>query len=700
MSTPHDTEQSNDQSPDPKLRGEVSALTASLVKAMNQSGYYDADHPAAQDITDEPYRQLSALSGRVPEVVYGLWGGTDQDQLALDGIFEKEALLADILGDSSPYLEKFTDYFQRNRIVSLSVKPTISSSEFQRFIGVFAEQNRERDGDEDGLALSTALKEQKIMAVSLLVWADLVGGRDLAWPVRIALSRMSKDISKLPLFAQANNHDIAEAKRLLVGDMVRPLRRADMVKELLINCDVVSERVDGWTLEDIESTVVRCLSMKMVESTCWELIDEWVARGEATESKEGTTRILRRLVPVLAKVDDPATFDLFKRLHDLELIAFGDFPTQLQRQVRVGQSTDKFETNPDAFLAAFTSPQSTERFRNLAKNLVAIFPELLDRKHLESARKIIEAVDDRAGSLGESDEDGAFVAKALDRLRSTGNLDLTMTLLEQPKPTDREHIRQILQRMGPAAVDRLLHTLEHHESTRVRKDCCTTLIAMDPNGRDKVLAAMSAEGKPWYFTRNLCTVLGATPDERSTAALARATRHEHVKVRLEALSALGAATDSKATSACLNALNDVDDQVQRRALLTLSGTNCSHPLLLKKLGEWLVLKANKSEEAPVPIQMAAVRVVEQLGNIPMEQHGSTETVLVQLLRSAHRLAIVRKLKGSHVDKDDSVKVAACKALATIGTDAALDALTEASAAKSELLRQVATKAIAAIQARQ
>ena len=95
------------------------------------------------------------------------------------------------------------------------------------------------------------------------------------------------------------------------------------------------------------------------------------------------------------------------------------------------------------------------------------------------------------------------------------------------------------------------------------------------------------------------------------------------------------------------------------------------------------------------LQLAAIRTMQQLGNIPLEGHESTELLLAQLLRSSHRLSILRKLKGSHVEKDEYVKVAACKALAVTGSSAVLDALTEAAANKSEKLNEAAERAISA-----
>jgi HEAT repeat protein len=368
------------------------------------------------------------------------------------------------------------------------------------------------------------------------------------------------------------------------------------------------------------------------------------------------------------------------------------------------ESVSQRLTDAGAFLTDFNHPQSADSFHESLMTFIVIFPELLRRNHCEGAQRIIEVVHEYGRRAGDNEGLRKLLVRAINKLRDPENLDLCITLLEEAKPAEREHVRNILRFMGPAAVDRLLEILERHESRSVRKDCCTTLGTLGKGAAEKVLSSMSqvagpGDSKPWYFTRNLCTVLGALRSPSTTPALVRAARHENVKVRLEALNALATTPDAATVAACLHALDDPQPQVQRRALLALGSAECSDPRLISKFTDWLELKTNKSDEAPVALQLAAIRTMQQLGNMPLEEHESTELLLAQLLRSAHRLSILRKLKGSHVEKDELVKVAACKALAVMGSSAVLDALTEAAADKSEKLSEAAEKALGAIRER-
>ena len=684
---------------DPALRGEVASLTAQLVKSINQRGYYDPDHPAAQDIADGPFEQLQAWKGRVREIVFGRWGGQENDQLAVEGVFHKAIALADIVGQSSPYLEKLSDYFGRNRIISLSLKPGIPRDEYQRFLHVFVQHSQGPGGGDDGRVLAQAFEAQDILHVSLLVWADLVGGRELAWPVRIVLSRLCKDIRILPLYARANNQEIVEAKRLLVGDLVRPLRRADLVKELLMHCHVVEERVAQWSRDDAEDAVVGCLSPKMLSQTCWAFLGDMAGHEDALDPSSTPARVLGRLAPRLAQADDEETFDLFRRLLELGIVAVSHLPQALQVQLRTESWTDDFEQDADGFLTDLQRPPSPDRFEELLRISLAIFPELLARAHPEGARRIMEAVGSHAREAGQDAGHKSVIADAITHLRDPEHVELCMQLLEQAKPNQREHVCAILGRMGAKATERVLETLERHEQQRVRMDCCTILGAQGESAADKILSAMGQTGTPWTLHRDLCSVLGSLGTDRATPALVRAARHDHPNVRLEALDALAASKAKASTAAFVHALEDEDEQVQRRAVRLLVAARCAHPRLLGTLCDWLELKTSKRDEAPVALQLTAVRALRELGNVPMEDYGRAENLLADTLLPAPRFALLGKLTGSHVAKDESVQVASCGALAKMGTGEVLEALGDALDDGNQPVQDAAAKAIEEVEAR-
>jgi HEAT repeat protein len=684
---------------DPALRGEVAALTAQFVKSINQRSYYDPDHPAAQEIADAPLAQLQAWEGRIREVVFGQWGGKEQDEIAVEGVFDKAVPLAEILGQTNPYLEKLSDAFKRNRIVSLSLKTGIPREEFQRFVHVFVQHSQGPGGDDDGRALAQAIESENLVHISILVWSDLVGGRELAWPVRIVLSRLCKDIRILPLYARANQQDIVEAKRLLVGDMVRPLRRAGLIKELLMNCDVVHERVADWPLDDVEDAVVSSLNGKMLEPTCWAFLDQVAGPEVSPELRDTSARVLARLAPRLAQANEDRTFDLFRRLLELGLVGRGDLPEGLQSSLRTESWADDFEQDADAFMTDLRGPENTDRFEQMLEVSVAIFPELLRRSHPEGARRIVEALGVHAREAGQDERRKALLVDAVARLREPEHVALSVRMLEEAKPSQREHVRAILPMMGPTAVDGVLETLEHHEQQAVRKDCCTVLAAMGAGAAEKVLVAMGKTSKPWYFHRNLCLVLGSLGGERAAPVLMRATRHDHAKVRIEALDALVTLKVEAASAACVSALEDEEVIVQRRAVRLLVASGSPQPQLLDKLCDWLELKSSKGDEAPLALQLAAVAAIRELGNVPIEDYGHGEDLLGDLLVPAPRFALLGRLTGAHVPKDPAVQIAACEALAKMGTDEVLDALSDALDDESGPLRDAAAKAISAVRSR-
>jgi HEAT repeat protein len=681
------------------LRNDLVAVTQNLVKVMNQSSYYEADHPAAKAITDEPFRLLKGLKGRILEVSYGLWGGVENDQLALEGVLGKSLLLAELLGAQNPYLLKLIDYFQRNQIVSLAIKPTIGEDEFNRFIYVFVQQNRSHAADDNGAALATLLKAEKIVHVSLLVWSDLVGGRDLAWPVRIVLSRLCKDITVLPLFAEALDTDIAHAKRLLVGDMVRPLRRADLVKELLMNIDIVSNTVESWSETEVEEAVVACLNVAMKDAVCWELVDEIVGRSGVINPGSAATRALRRLYVSLAQENDPDTFKLFRRLLELELIRFEGLPSGLQQEIKIESWTNEFEDDAESFFGDFDSPPSPARYHELLKLLVAIVPELLRRKHPEGAFQVLNRIYAHAKAAGDNAKLRKLLLQTIKMLRSEENNALALALISTTSEANRKPLRQLFPLMGPEAARGVLELLRNTDGEVLQRECVLILKQMGKVATDDVVAALSEASLPWAFQKSLCTALAGQHSEAAVRALIACSKDEHSEVRAEALNALAQAKTDRANERLIEALGDPEAHIQRRVLGLLDDMNCTDPRLVVFICDTLALRKKGSDEPPTALQLAAIRKGQDLCKESETMRASLETAFIAAIQPSRAIAVIRKLKGEHVEKTESIRAAACRALLQGGSKASIDALNHALNDKSERVRAAAEETLEALYAK-
>ena len=93
------------------------------------------------------------------------------------------------------------------------------------------------DGAEATRRIKEACPDVQVIALTSYREDDLVQGRrQLPWRVRMAISRLRKDLRLIPLYAAATRKRLQEVKEELLHDITRPLRRPEFLKELRQVC--------------------------------------------------------------------------------------------------------------------------------------------------------------------------------------------------------------------------------------------------------------------------------------------------------------------------------------------------------------------------------------------------------------------------------------------------------------------------------
>ncbi len=655
-----------------------------FLKVSSLTGYYPADHPSIQDIAGEPHKHLAALSVALPEVGFVTTSGSLDEEIMVDLLDEPIPFLTMMRSAmAETFAHKFISYLERNYLVSFSLKTTISFEEFKRFIALFVERKtRQDEGDEETLAIPFAeqLIEREIFSVNVISRDDVVGGhRALPWRVKIAISRLRKDLAVLPMYSKASDMELQEAKQMIIGDIIRPLRRPRFLRELLVNADLIRGQVDELSTVDVEQEIIDCLGAHMVEAVAWDIEKvlekaSWglVIQQDGEEERridEILKDILKRLAMRLVGLDVSQTYTLLLHLFELRVVAFSDLPADLRMLMQAEKWTSQYLLEENNIVAQFSVMEDTNLYRAYLQNIGLVFPELLKKGKIASAARLVKALGTHARDHDHQIRQGMAQIALMD-LGSQENIDhLRPFLVHDDRPTRQVSIAMIRQ-FSYKGAEALLEVLAESDDAAVRRDVLAALEGMGVAIRSLIEERLQVPGQPWYVYRNLLLLVGRVGSEAALEDVKRFVSFMEPRVREQALQTLFSQLQQRAIPCILPALRDRDWRVARRAVVLLSDLGCEHPIFLK----YLMVLFHPEEQIPgqertVALRKSGLEAIAQLGNFDVDGRR-VSSVLLDMVIARRRTKLFKKLftkvTGAESTVDDELRIHACRVLGKIG----------------------------------
>ena len=222
-------------------------FTMALVRTLSQAGTYNPDHPLVKQAAEELFHKFKELTAHAVEIAYVLTSTVDDRGILVEGLcpdpIEVAKTFKSLLG--AHFINKFHEYFLRNKIASFSIKNAIELEEFEKFLVMWVSGGLRLDEEASGAdsALALRISYLKTKSTTSPLSASMrssghqtpeLGGKDCA-------DQNRKDISRLPMLVGATPEYIQKIKIQAISDIVRPITRLDLLRDILLNLDLVSE---------------------------------------------------------------------------------------------------------------------------------------------------------------------------------------------------------------------------------------------------------------------------------------------------------------------------------------------------------------------------------------------------------------------------------------------------------------------------
>ena len=697
----------------------------SLARAILQSSYYHPNHPQTRKVVEEPFGHLNALSSLLEEVTFLTTSWQEQETIAIDGVFSEPVPLDILIGGTAGehFAAKLLSFAKRNRLVSFSIKNLIREDEFHRFISVFVERHIDMDAllvfddevDErrQQRRFTEQLIEHNIVNVTIVLEEDLVDDRRrLPWRVKVAISRLRKDLRHIPLYSQCTEAELREAKIRLIRDILRPLAKGLFLKQLFLNLDLIAEEVAEFQGLSLEPDLVEALPLDKQALLAESLLVEHERRSRPTlheqgpESRTDLDETIQRLLGLIgARLAEHAVLDiadaLLHQLYDHGALPLAALPRAMQQQIRMDKWTGTFLRDTEAFLGLFDRVENRDAYLQHLPFIVAIIPNLIRIERYEDANRIIEMLDRHRRQDGGFPGRPRLVVDALARLDEQEIVSLLVDAMETKPPEVREVIGRLFLVMGQAAITPLVQVIERSTREDVCSDSAMALVRLGREAIgpvDKLLAEHKVGRQATRYLLKVLTELEAREAGRTILAHAQ---HPVPAIRSEALSALARIYGERAAPALVPAMEDRDGDVARRAINLVERVGLRDDDTILHL-QALIRPDDEGAEGSAPPeegQLAAIEALVRLDGLELEDERTIEDLMLEAFERFDQSKLKAFLYRGKVGPHDRVRIALCDALTTVGGEAALEKLLDLSTESSPVVRERMKRAASELAAR-
>jgi HEAT repeat protein len=665
---------------------ELSEFVLSLIQAFLKTGYYMPSHPEAQKATTGLYEAFKEIIKGKRELSFFTATENRQQEVFMVGIADEPLSISSLMLKSMAelFVPKFAEYFERKHLSAFSLKANISSHEFEKFIAIMTESPYTEEKETDVRErLTLDLIKNSILAVSTVFNVDLVGkGRKLSWRIKISLSRLKKDLNMIPLYNNIPEEKMNEIRKMIFEDIIRPLRNPTLIKELLINLDLVSNELQGIEADEFERKIIEQLNEKTLPSVVTELIAHILELKKAFESQQEVDilvtmdyqkKLIRKVLQRLSALDHPDD-GLLSEAIEAGIISIEDLPSAARDRILKKLSLSRFLESPGLFYQEINNSVSPEEIKDKLQSLAEFLPVLFSlgryKEILEIAmfyegksvtfeiddnRDLLEAIAQEvaAKAAGANKEEQTKLLSVMSSIDRLGDY-LLADLLDCPSRSVRRMVLKLLSDRGPVIVPFVLSALKKKEG--------------------------------WHYLRNALTALSnaGVGNPEVVEVIRQNLGHPEPNVRKEAVLGTVALMREKGEGLLVPMLVDKDIDVRKRVLSALASMSSIHPAFIDFMSN--TLKNRVEDEAPLLEQV--LNIIPDIA-LPPEKREAFEDSLITILKESSGFSTFIRRAQPGVQ----VKSGVIKALGSVGTSKSLRILQKHTSDKNQTISRAAIEAV-------
>ncbi len=352
-------------------------LFIALASAVSRTGYYERGHRESGLALMRLGQAADLTLKNRGELCFARHEVGDSTELSIvSGVGEVHELKKLLPGALvSMFAQKFGEVFARRNIVGLTLEDGVDDEELGQMIELLS-------GPEIGATrLRAQFELRRLSHVKLLFASDLLGReRKLPWQVDLCISRLARELGRLPLLCGVDIETMRVLRMHIIADAVRALARPEQAKLLLANSDLIAAQVRHIpelshlnVLESLVEVMPRARCIQVAELALAELGEEASASGGETLERLDTCATARRVVVVIGArfVRDRSieSDGVLRALHRGGILKLASIPADLQAWIRAEGQSETLRSDTLAVLRPMGAITDLEHFASELRTL-------------------------------------------------------------------------------------------------------------------------------------------------------------------------------------------------------------------------------------------------------------------------------------------------------------------------------------------
>jgi len=380
--------------PHAEIKARLAEFLLALIQAFLRTGYYTPDHPESQKAKVGLYENFQSLFSQRDELTFLVREELEGKNILIEGVLPEvqdlNALM--IAGMAEMYVPRFAKFLEQKDLISLTLKNAMTQTEFTSLVDLMSEPAFV-DTTETGAKekFSQTLQERNIFNVSYIYNEELVTARNIPWRSQIALTRLKKDFSMVPLFAELDFEGLKKVRSQIIQDLMRPLRNAEAIYHILMNSDLAV--TEEFKEAEIDEEIIQALAADLLLKVSETVLKQTNRPGETEPVQEKTVTLAKQFASALNLREIKGRESILQEYVKHKLISAEQLPKSMQQRIRLEQLTKKFLQDSNSFLTQFDKIQDEEKYLRVARVLLELTPELIHQKHYEAVCEIIQFLD-------------------------------------------------------------------------------------------------------------------------------------------------------------------------------------------------------------------------------------------------------------------------------------------------------------------
>ena len=563
-----------------------------LAGAVSRTGYYERGHPESHTALKRLAQAANVTLNHRGELSFARGGASAAPGLdfsVFTGVGELSELRKLLPGTLfSMYAEKFGEAFARRNIVAFTLEDGVDGDELGNAVELLSGPEVSAD------VLRKHFDTQSFTKVKLLFASDLLGReRRLPWQVDLCISRLARDLRRLPMLWGADVELLRGLRVQLIGDVVRALSRPSDVKLLLANADLVAHQVEHMPeflgLSVLEALIAalpraRCIQVagliltELEEAARERLADPAGAPGTSSSHPAVGANAGRTMIQVISArfLHDRSveSDDLLRLLHARSLLSLPELPPDLQAWIRAEQQAEHLFANPDNVLRAINGVTDITQFaseivtlersaRTLARRGQAVALWAVVSWLKQYARRAVPGVKSRE----------AIAARALRSIEDPTMLASIAAALLTGPPEGRDAARLLIVHSGVAGAHAMYAARAKIGSDASARPRFVAAIREIGRAAWPALAAAIERAQPVpnvpfdaALAEDLLRAVPELQDDQAGSIVTKFVRHGGPAVCKAAVTALGMLWGARARPLLVGIMDHTDDGVRLAAL--------------------------------------------------------------------------------------------------------------------------------------